>query len=60
MEGSHVNWNSIIDKKGAMHRTETERPFLAEKGYDTNLVQFLPPYNIIISNVGLMTKPTGF
>ena len=30
--------------------TETERPFLAAKGFNTNLVQFLPPYHVIISN----------
>ena len=34
-----------------MHRTERERPFLAAKGFNTNLVQFLPPYHVIISNV---------
>ena len=52
MEGSHhVNWNSIIYRKGIIHRTEIERPFLAGKGFNTNLVQFLLPYHVIISNV---------
>ena len=36
MEGSHVN--SIINSKVAIHRTETERPFLAAKGFNTNHV----------------------
>ena len=31
--------------------TEIERPFLAAKGVNTNLVQCLPPYYVIISNV---------
>ena len=31
--------------------TEIERPFLAAKGSNTNLVLFLPPYYVIISNV---------
>ena len=43
-----------------MHRTEIGRPFLSTKGFNTDLVQFLPPYNVIISNVGLMTSPIGF
>ena len=30
--------------------TEIERPFLATKGFNTNLVLFLPPYHVIISN----------
>ena len=34
-----------------MHRTEIERPFLAAKGCNTNSVQFLPPYYVIISQV---------
>ena len=34
-----------------MHRTEIERQFLAAKGFNTNLVQFLPRYCVIISNV---------
>ena len=36
MEGSHVN--SVINSKVAIHRTETERPFLAAKGFNTNHV----------------------
>ena len=35
--------------KGAIYRTKIERPFLAAKGFNTNLVQFLPPYHVIIS-----------
>ena len=31
--------------------TEIERPFLAAQGFNTNLVQCLPPYFVIISNV---------
>ena len=31
--------------------TEIERPFLAAKGFNTNLVQCLPPYYVIVSNV---------
>ena len=33
---------------------------LAAKGFNTDLVQFLPPYHVIISNVGLMTMSIGF
>ena len=52
MEGSHhVNWNSIIYRKGAIHRTEIERPLLAAKRFNTNLVQFLTPYCVTISNM---------
>ena len=52
MEGSHhVNWNSIIYRKGTIHRTEIERPLLAGKSFNTNLVQFLLPFHVIISNV---------
>ena len=43
-----------------MHRTEIGRPFLATKSFNTDLVQFLPPHHVIISNVGLMTNPIGF
>ena len=31
--------------------TEIERSLLAAKGFNTNLVQCLPPYYVIISNV---------
>ena len=31
--------------------TKIERPFLAAKGFNTNLVQCLPPYYVIISTV---------
>ena len=48
--GQHVNWNSIVYRKGAIHRTEIDRLFLAAKGFNTNLVHFLPLYHDIISN----------
>ena len=52
MEDSHhINRNSIIYRKRAIHRTEIERPFLAAEGFDTNLIQFLLPYHVIISDV---------
>ena len=47
----HVNWNSIIYKKEAVHRTKIGRPFFAAKGFNNNLVRFLPPYHVINSNV---------
>ena len=48
MEGNHhVNWNTIIYRKGAIYRTEEEKPFLAAKGFSTNLVQFLTSHVII-------------
>ena len=31
--------------------TEIERPFLAARGFNTNLVQCVPPYFVIISNM---------
>ena len=31
--------------------TKIEKPFLAAKGFNTNVVQCLPPYYVIISNV---------
>ena len=34
--------------------TEKQRLFLAAKGFNTNLVQCLPPYYVIISNVHLL------
>ena len=37
--------------KGAVHRTELVKLLLAAKGFNTNLVYFLPPYHFIISNV---------
>ena len=50
MDGNHnVNWNSIIYRKRAIQRTEIERLFLAAKGFNTNLVQFLLLYHVIIS-----------
>ena len=51
MEGNHhVKCDSITYRKGAVHRTERERLFLAAKGFNNNLVQFLPLYHVI-SNV---------
>ena len=53
MEGSHhVHWSSIIYRKRAIHKTEIERLFLAVKSFfNTNLVQFLLQYHVIISKV---------
>ena len=34
-----------------MHRTEIEKSFPAAKGFNTNLVQFLLPYHVIIVEV---------
>ena len=52
MEGNHhVKSNSIIYSKGAIHRVEKERLFLALKGINTNLVHFLLVPHFIISNV---------
>ena len=52
MESNHqVNWNSIIYRNRATHRTEIKRPLSAAKSFDTNLVQFLPPYHVIIRNI---------
>ena len=31
--------------------TEKERLFLVAKDFNTNLVHFLPPYHVIVSNV---------
>ena len=31
--------------------TEIERPFLAAKDFNTNLIRFLPLYHVIISNM---------
>ena len=35
--------------------TETERPFLAAKGFNANLIQCIPLYYVIISNVHLFS-----
>ena len=43
----------IIYRKGATHRTEIKWLFLTVKGFNTNLVHFLPWYHVIISNVHL-------
>ena len=42
---------SIMYRKGAIHMTEIESPLLAPKGFNTNSVQCLPLYNVIISKV---------
>ena len=39
---------SIIYRKGAIQRTETEKPVLAAKGFNTNLGQFLNFYCCVI------------
>ena len=50
MESSyHVDWNSIVWRKGAVQRMEIGRPFLAAKGFNTNLIHFLWLYHIIIN-----------
>ena len=41
---------SIIYRKGAIHRPEIERPFLAAKSFDAKVEQFLPLYHVLISN----------
>ena len=41
---------NIFCRKGATHRTEIERLFLATRSFNTKLVQFLLPY-VIFSNV---------
>ena len=52
MEGRHhANWSSVIYREGAVHRTETETPFLPAKDFNANLIHFLPPYHVIISNM---------
>ena len=52
MESSHhVNWNSIIYREGAIHKTETGRPFVAAQGFDINLVHFLQPYHFSVRNM---------
>ena len=51
MEASHqVNWNSIIYREEEVHRTKTQGPFLDAKGFSTNLLPFIPPYHVIISD----------
>ena len=34
-------------RKEAIHRTEIKRSLLAAKGFNTNLVHFLPPYHVL-------------
>ena len=52
MEGRHhANWSSVIYREGAVNRTETETPFLPGKDFNTNLIHFLPPHHVIISNM---------
>ena len=46
-----MNWKSIIYRKRAIHRTEIERPLLAVKGFNTNLLHVLLMCHVIISNV---------
>ena len=48
------------DRKGAINRTELVKPLLVAKGFNTNLIQLLLPHHVIISTVGLMTKPIEF
>ena len=52
MKASHrVNWNSTIQREGEVHTTEIEKPLLAGKGFNINLVHFLPQHRVIISNM---------
>ena len=52
MEGSHhVKLNNVMYREEAIHRTEIERLFLAAKGFNINLVQFLLWCHVVISNV---------
>ena len=52
MKGSHhLNLNSIAYRKGVIHRTKKERPFLTAKSFNTAIVQFPPPYHIINNNL---------
>ena len=37
----HVNWNSIIYRKGAVHATKIDLSILAAKRFNPNLVHFL-------------------
>ena len=46
MEDSHH-----VNKDGSVHKTEKQRALLAAKGFNTNLVHFLPPYHVIINNL---------
>ena len=49
-----LNWKSLTYRKRVIHRTKIERPFLAGKGFNTNLVHFLLPYYVIILLVTCM------
>ena len=49
--GQSSNWYIIIYRKEVIHMTEIERLFLAAQSFNTNLVQCLPPYFVIISNM---------
>ena len=42
-------FDCVIYKKRVIHRTEIKRLFLTAKGFNTNLVQFLTPYHVIIN-----------
>ena len=46
-------YKKVVYRKGAIHRTEIARPFLAAKGFNTNLEQFIMLYHVIISNVNV-------
>ena len=43
-----MNWKSIIYRKRAIQKSGIEKMFLAAKGFNTNLVQFLNVYDRII------------
>ena len=46
----------IICRKGAVHRTNKERPFFVAKGFNTNLVHFLLQYHVIITCTDIYLK----
>ena len=41
----------MVQKRNNVQGTKREGPFLAAKGFNINLVQFLLLYHVIISNV---------
>ena len=47
--------NIVICRKGLIQRTEIERPFLATKSFNSNLVQFLDSCHCIMLLLLLVT-----
>ena len=61
MEGSHHgNQNIVMYSKGAVHRTEIGRPFLAAKGFNNYLRHFLLAYDVTISNIHIYSLQARF